>query len=64
MGAREREKRENGEEKERRRKRKRREKDYFPQPLSPAVPKPLHFDHHIQFKAMHQLLLEITLCYI
>jgi hypothetical protein len=26
--------------KERRRKRKRREKEYFPQPLSPTVPKP------------------------
>jgi hypothetical protein len=58
-GAREREKRKRRG-KDRRRKRNRREKDYFPQPLSPAVPKPRHSDHHIRFKAMHQLT--ITYC--
>jgi hypothetical protein len=41
-------------------KEKKREKDYFPQPLSPTVPEPRHFDHHIQFKAMHRLT--ITYC--
>jgi hypothetical protein len=49
-----------GKEKKERKKReeereKRRKRDYFPQSLSPAVPKPLHFNHHVRFKAMHQL---------
>jgi hypothetical protein len=55
MGAREREKRKKERKKREEEREKRREKDYFPQSLSPAVPKPLHFNHYVRFKAMHQL---------